>query len=139
MSAYLPPEADEWDDGAQRFALSEANRVVDLRREIDAIIGDEDPNWTTTGRSPGSFTRDELALMLGSLRGAQEGGGRRPEAKRYVLSKTSRVDNLREEIDAVIGNEEPAWTTTGREPASFSKKELALVLLALGGPREGDG
>jgi len=33
MSVYLPPEADEWGFEARRYALSEANRVVDIREE----------------------------------------------------------------------------------------------------------
>jgi len=73
MSVYLPPEADEWDFEARRYALSEANRAVDLRKEIDAIIGDEDPTWTTTGREAGSFSKDELALVLLALGGPREG------------------------------------------------------------------
>jgi len=75
MSVYLPPEADEWDFEARRFVLSEANRAGDIREEIDAIIGAEDPNWTTTDSSAGTFTKDELALVLLALGGPREVDG----------------------------------------------------------------
>jgi len=75
MSVYLPPKADEWEFEAKRYALSEANRAVDLREEIDAIIGNDDPTWTTTGREPASFSKDELALVLLALGGPREVDG----------------------------------------------------------------
>jgi len=65
MSVYLPPKADEWEFEARRYALSEANRAVDLREEI----------WTTTGREPASFSKDELALVLLALGGPREVDG----------------------------------------------------------------
>lgn len=74
MSVYLPPEADEWEFEAKRFALAEANRTADLREEIDAIIGAGDPNWTTTDNTAGFFSKDELALVLLALGGPREGG-----------------------------------------------------------------
>jgi len=75
MSVYMPPKADEWEFEARRYALAEANRLVDLREEIDAISGDDDPAWTASGRQPGSFSKDELALVLLALGGPREVDG----------------------------------------------------------------
>jgi len=72
MSVELPPAADDWEFEARRFAVSEANTAEDIRREIDAIVGVEEANWTTTGRKPVSFSKDELALVLLALGGPQE-------------------------------------------------------------------
>jgi hypothetical protein len=75
MSVELPAAADEWEFEARVYALIEANRAVDLREEIDAIAGIEDANWTTTGREPASFSKNELALVLLALGGPREVDG----------------------------------------------------------------
>ena len=72
MSVELPPAADDWEFSAKHYAISEANTAEDIRREIDAIVGIENPNWTMTGRTAGSFAKQELALVLLALGGPQE-------------------------------------------------------------------
>lgn len=69
MSVTLPPQADDWEFEARRFAISEANSAQEIREEIDAIVGlegdcdDSDAGW---------FAKDELAMLLLALGGPQE-------------------------------------------------------------------
>lgn len=71
MSVSLPPEADEWQFEAKRYAVSEANTAAEIRAEIDGILGDGEPRWGETGVDPGHFTKDELAMLLLALGGPQ--------------------------------------------------------------------
>jgi hypothetical protein len=57
------------------------------------------------------------------------------ENKRDITAAANTTAELREEIDAIIGLESPAWTETDALPRQFNKDELALLLLALGGPQ----
>ena len=61
------------------------------------------------------------------------------EARRYALAEANTTADIREEVDAIVGFRSPAWETTDSGPGYFSKHELAMLLLALGGPQEVDG
>lgn len=75
MSVTVPPKADEWDFEARRYALAEANTTRDIREEIDAIVGFDDPAWETTDSGAGHFSKHELAMLLLALGGPQEVDG----------------------------------------------------------------
>ena len=69
MSVDVPPEADEWEFEAKRFAISEANTAVEIREEIDGIVG-LGGHWDRDQAA--TFTKDELAMLLLALGGPQE-------------------------------------------------------------------
>jgi len=71
MSVSLPPEADDWQFEARRYALAESNTTADLRAEVDAIVGLDSPAWTTTDSGAGHFSKHELAMLLLALGGPQ--------------------------------------------------------------------
>lgn len=58
------------------------------------------------------------------------------DAKRFVLAEAKTVEDLREEIDSLVGlNHEEV---DGRQAGQFRKDQLAAIVMALGGP-QGDG
>ena len=69
MSVDVPPEADEWEFEARRFAISESNTAAEIREEIDDIVG-LGGGWKSN--NAGAFRKDELALVLLALGGPQE-------------------------------------------------------------------
>ena len=69
MSVTIPPKADDWPFEAKRFAIAEANTVVEIREEIDGIVG-LGGHWKHDQAA--TFTKDELAMLLLALGGPQE-------------------------------------------------------------------
>jgi len=65
----VPPEYEEWPFEARRYVLAEANTALELREEIDGIVG---LNSETEGSdSVLQFTKDEAAAVLMALGGPQ--------------------------------------------------------------------
>ena len=60
------------------------------------------------------------------------------EAKRFAVSEANTAAEIREEIDDILGDSDPRWVEIGGAPGAFTKEELAMLLLALGGPQEVD-
>ena len=57
------------------------------------------------------------------------------EARRFAISESNTAAEIREEIDGIVG----LGGHWDRDQAStFTKDELAMLLLALGGPQEVD-
>lgn len=59
------------------------------------------------------------------------------EAKAAAISERNVVEDIREEIDGIAGIPDPRWTQVDLDAGSFTKYELVIVLLALGGPDVG--
>ena len=57
------------------------------------------------------------------------------EAKRSAVSEANTAAEIREEIDDILGDSDPRWFEVGGDPGQFTKGELAMLLLALGGPQ----
>jgi hypothetical protein len=52
-----------------------------------------------------------------------------------ITTAANTRTELREEIDAIIGLGSPSWKETSAQSSHFNKEEMALLLLALGGPQ----
>lgn len=61
------------------------------------------------------------------------------EAKRFAVSEANTAAEIRKEIDDILGDSDPRWFEMGGDPGRFTKEELAMLLLALGGPQGVDG
>lgn len=57
------------------------------------------------------------------------------EAKAATVSKINGAADIREEIDTLAGISDPSWDDDTARANSFTKYELTLLLLALGGPQ----
>ena len=57
------------------------------------------------------------------------------EARRFAISESNTAAEIREEIDDILGDSDPRWFEVGGDPGQFTKGELAMLLLALGGPQ----
>jgi len=57
------------------------------------------------------------------------------EAKRFVLAEANTAKDIRREIEAIVGLE--AEDVSGRDASQFTKEQMAAILMALGGPQEG--
>lgn len=66
----IPDEFDEWPFEAKRFVLAEANTVIDLREEIETIVGLSGRDMES--HAAGSFTKEELAAIVLALGGPNE-------------------------------------------------------------------
>jgi len=66
----VPDEYEEFPFEAKRFVLAEANTVVEIRREINNIVGL--PNEGLESDSASNLTKEELAAILMALGGPQE-------------------------------------------------------------------
>lgn len=55
------------------------------------------------------------------------------DAKRFVLAEANTAEDLRQEIDGIVGLEAEEYD--GRSAAQFTKEQLAAIVLALGGPQ----
>jgi len=66
----IPDEYEEFPFEAKRFVLAEANTVVEIRREINNIVGL--PNEGLESDSASNLTKEELAAILMALGGPQE-------------------------------------------------------------------
>lgn len=66
----VPDEMDEWPHDARQFVLAEANTMVDLRREIDSIVGL--PSEYPGEGDESSLTKQEAAAIILALGGPQE-------------------------------------------------------------------
>lgn len=55
------------------------------------------------------------------------------EAKASAISEDYSKKQIREDIDALIGERDPAWKDSTAQPGQFTVNELAKVLLACGG------
>ena len=71
MTVHIPEQADVWEFEARRYAVAEANTASEIREEIDAIVGFDEPAWTQTDSGPDHFSKHELALLLLALGGPQ--------------------------------------------------------------------
>lgn len=69
----VPDEAEEWPHDARRFVLAEANTTVDLRREIEDIVGLPHHDVSNGDGNAGQFTKEQLAAILLALGGPQDG------------------------------------------------------------------
>lgn len=69
MSLTVPDEADEWPHDAKRFVLAEANSAIELREEIDGIVGLDARDYGNG--SAGQFTKEQLAAVVLALGGPQ--------------------------------------------------------------------
>jgi len=65
----VPDEYEEFPFEAKRFVLAEANTVVEIRREINNIVGL--PNEGLESDSASNLTKEELAAILMALGGPQ--------------------------------------------------------------------
>ncbi|MFW6435939.1 MAG: hypothetical protein ACOCY1_06105 [Halovenus sp.] len=59
------------------------------------------------------------------------------EARHTALSEANTARDLREDIASIVGSEIIDIPEESRAVSQFTKRELAAILLALGGPREG--
>lgn len=57
------------------------------------------------------------------------------EARAAMISEMNNAADIREEIDDIVGIDDPNWSGNRGQASSFTKRELTLVLLALGGPQ----
>lgn len=57
------------------------------------------------------------------------------EAKAFAISEANDAVEIRREIDSLAGIPEPNWDGDQKSAQFFSKSELTLLLLALGGPQ----
>jgi hypothetical protein len=57
------------------------------------------------------------------------------EAKHTALSEANTCNDIREEIRAIVGPTMIDEGEEGRDASQFTKKEMAAILLALGGPQ----
>jgi hypothetical protein len=57
------------------------------------------------------------------------------EAKHTALSEVNTCQEIREEIRSIVGPEQIRDRTDGRTASQFTRKEMAAILLALGGPQ----
>jgi len=57
------------------------------------------------------------------------------EAKAAAITETNTMDSVRRDVDDIVGIPDASWETHNKQSGSFTKYELALVLLALGGPQ----
>ena len=71
MSVTVPDEYEDWPFDARRFVLAEANTAVELREEVNAIVGLSNDEFESD--QAGSFTKDQLAAVLMALGGPQGG------------------------------------------------------------------
>lgn len=71
MPVDIPDKAGEWPFEAKAAAICEVNTTTDVRSEIDAIAGIEDPNWQGNDSTANQFTKYELTLLLLALGGPQ--------------------------------------------------------------------
>jgi len=74
MSASMPENAADWPFEARVTALAQHNTSVDIRKEIDNIIGLSNPRWDASNSDSGHFNKEELSLLLLALGGPQEAG-----------------------------------------------------------------
>lgn len=58
------------------------------------------------------------------------------EARAFVLAEANTAADLRQEIDSLAGMEHDTEMDTHQR---FTNEELAQLVMALGGPQEGDG
>jgi hypothetical protein len=58
------------------------------------------------------------------------------EAKRFVLAEANTVVEIRRAINNIVGL--PNDEIESDHANSFTKEELAAILMALGGPQDGD-
>ncbi|WEL29817.1 hypothetical protein [Haloferax volcanii] len=65
----VPDEFGEWPHDAKRFVLAEANSAIDLRVEINNIVGLSNDEFRSDNAS--SFTKEELAGILMALGGPE--------------------------------------------------------------------
>jgi hypothetical protein len=57
------------------------------------------------------------------------------EAKAATVAEVNNAADIRAEIDAIAGISDPAWQASDSQAGSFTKYELTLLMLALGGPQ----
>ena len=57
------------------------------------------------------------------------------DAQAFVLAEANTSQELRQEIDSLVGMSHEPGTDV---PQSFTKDELAQIVMALGGPQEDD-
>jgi len=60
------------------------------------------------------------------------------DARVSVIGSQNTAKELRVEIDSIVGNSDPNWVGQKRESRCqfFTARELAQLLLALGGPQD---
>ncbi|WP_114578553.1 hypothetical protein [Saliphagus sp. LR7] len=66
--ADVPDEWEDWPFDARAYVLAEANNAIDLRREIEDIVGMEPIEEADNGKA-GQFTKAQLAMILMALGG----------------------------------------------------------------------
>lgn len=66
----VPAEYDDWPHDARAFVLAEANTAVDLREEINSLVGFTSEDLESD--SAAQFTKEELAELIMALGGPQE-------------------------------------------------------------------
>lgn len=60
------------------------------------------------------------------------------EARAAAYAEKNTATDIRKEIDSIVGITDPSWSEEGDRSGWFTKYELVLLLLALGGPQGGD-
>lgn len=56
------------------------------------------------------------------------------DATASTIAARNGAAPIREEIDRIVGIPNPAWKESESGPGAFTKLELTMLLLALGGP-----
>ena len=67
----VPDEFDDWPYDARSFVLAEANSAVELREEVNSLVGLSSEEFDSDNAA--SFTKEELAELIMALGGPQEG------------------------------------------------------------------
>lgn len=57
------------------------------------------------------------------------------EAKAAAIKETNSGNDIRSEVDNLVGITDPSWEENKSQPGNFTKYELTLLLLALGWPQ----
>lgn len=57
------------------------------------------------------------------------------EAKAAAISEANDAADIRSEVDSIAGIPDPSWEGQSDRASAFTKYELTLILLALGGPQ----
>lgn len=93
----VPDEFDEWPYDARSFVLAEANTVIDLRKEVDALAGISSEELKND--SAGQFTKEEMATLVMALGGPSGGGSVMLPIWAMLIAAASRRSRSSEATD----------------------------------------